>query len=202
MKIRRKTSVAMVWVGPGVSLGMPVRALVTWEFLQHNQQVWEINKTFSRKMRNLDTNYCWRKWKKKLSGLHGECSEAEYFWKPRLLLRHFGKSCCPSHLAGWESFLCAGNVDMCGFWLFLGVVFGFLVFSCSWGIYMDSSYPMFKEEKSTKVKSHPGAKTLLLDLADVWLQSRWSDFQFGLLGKKAALGTKQRAGLLAVSPTG
>lgn len=67
---------------------------------------------------------------------------------------------------------------------------------------MDSSYPMFKEEKSTKVKSHPGAKTLLLDLADVWLQSRWSDFQFGLLGKKAALGTKQRAGLLAVSPTG
>lgn len=44
------------------------------------------------------------------------------------------------------------------------------------GIYMESSYPIFKEEKSTKVKIHPGAKTLLLDLPDVWLQSRQSDF--------------------------
>lgn len=37
---------------------------------------------------------------------------------------------------------------------------------------MESSYPKFKEEKSTKVKIHLGAKTLLLDLTDVWLQSR------------------------------
>ena len=67
---------------------------------------------------------------------------------------------------------------------------------------MESSYRMFKEEKSTKVKIHPGAKTLLLDLPDVWLQTRHSDFQVGLLGKKAALWTKQVGGLLAVSPTG
>lgn len=66
---------------------------------------------------------------------------------------------------------------------------------------MESSYPMSKEEKSTEVKIHPEEKTLLLDLTDVWLQSRWSDFQFGLLGKKAALGTKRVGGLLAVSPT-
>ncbi|GAB0192023.1 hypothetical protein GRJ2_001667600 [Grus japonensis] len=69
-------------------------------------------------------------------------------------------------------------------------------------IYMESSYPMFKEEKSTKVKIHPGAKTLLLDLPDVWLQSRQSDFQVRLLGKQAALGTKQVGGVIAVSPTG
>lgn len=37
---------------------------------------------------------------------------------------------------------------------------------------MESSYSMFKEEKSTKVKIHLGAKTLLLDLTNVWLQSR------------------------------
>lgn len=67
---------------------------------------------------------------------------------------------------------------------------------------MESSYPMFKEGKPTKVKIRPRAKTLLLDLTDVCLQSRWSDFQFGLLGKKAALGTKQIGGLLAVCPTG
>lgn len=66
---------------------------------------------------------------------------------------------------------------------------------------MESFYPMFKEVKSTKVKIHPGAKTLLLDLPDVWLQSRQSDFQVGLLGKKATLGTKQVGRLLA-SPTG
>lgn len=153
-------------------------------------------------MRNLDTNYCWHKWMKNLNGLHGECPEAEHFWKPSLLLRHFGESCCPSHLAGWDSFLYAGSVDTYGFgWVFLGLFLDF-GFSFSWGIYMESSYPMFKEEKSTKVKIYLGAKTLLLDLTDIWLQSRQSDFQFGLLGKKAALGTRQIGGLLAVSPTG
>lgn len=61
---------------------------------------------------------------------------------------------------------------------------------------------MFKEEKSTKVKIHPGAKALLLDSPDIWLQSRQSDFQVGLLGKKATLRTKQVGRLLAASPTG
>lgn len=37
---------------------------------------------------------------------------------------------------------------------------------------MESSYPMFKEKKSTEVKIHPEEKTLLLDLTDIWLQSR------------------------------
>lgn len=61
---------------------------------------------------------------------------------------------------------------MYGFgWGFLGLFLGF-GFSFSWGIYMESSHPKFKEEKSTKVKIHLGAKTLLLDLTDVWLQSR------------------------------
>ncbi|KAJ7403473.1 hypothetical protein BTVI_76733 [Pitangus sulphuratus] len=48
------------------------------------------------------------------------------------------------------------------------------------GIYMERSYPMFKEEKLAKVEIHPEAKTLLLHLPDVWLHSRQSDFQVGL----------------------
>lgn len=67
---------------------------------------------------------------------------------------------------------------------------------------MESFYPMFKEEKSTKVKIHPGVKILLLDLPNIWLQSRQSDFQIGLLEKKATLGMKQVGRFLAASPTG
>lgn len=157
-------------------------------------------------MRNLDTNYCWRKWMKNLNGLHGECPEAEYFWKPSLLLRCFGKSCCPSHLVGRDSFLCAGNVDMYGFWLVFLWLFGFFVlmfgvficlfvfafcFVCSffssfsWGIYMERSYPMFNEEKSTKIKICLEAKTLLLDLTNVWLQFK-SGLSVWAFGKESS----------------
>lgn len=67
---------------------------------------------------------------------------------------------------------------------------------------MENSTPYLREKKKIiEVKIHPGAKTLFLDLPDVWLQSRKSDFQVGLLGKKAALRTKQLGGLLAASPT-
>lgn len=50
---------------------------------------------------------------------------------------------------------------------------------------MEITYPMFKEEKSTKVKINPGAKTLLLDFPDVQLQFSQSYFQGWAFGEES-----------------